>query len=416
MTVESRTQPRTQAGTQAGTQVGTADPLAALGLARVPPEHLDRLVAAALGAPRAQVEDVAVEVVDYPIGTPSTCALLRCRGTARVPGLTRPQEWSIFVKVLQSARAWPLLHLVPEDVREDFANTLPWRTEIAAHRSTLGSVLPDGLRLPRLYDIVEVDADHAAVWMEDVDVDTQRWSLARFEHAAELLGRLAARRPPGTHAVLGTTELEQTPGVALRAYVGGRVQRGVLPALASEELWRHPLLAGAVAGEGEQSLRAELLDAARHIDAWMDLLDTLPQTYVHGDASPQNLLVGRADSPRPEFVVIDWGFHCPQSVGFDLGQLVVGLAHSGEMDAPDLPPVVSACVAAYVRGLRLDGDQTSERDVRTGFVGSLVLRAMFTMIPLELLDQPDSPQLRARFAQRVRLTRYLLTLSQELPR
>ena len=54
----------------------------------------------------------------------------------------------------------------------------------------------------------------------------------------------------------------------------------------------------------------------------LDALEALPQCYQHGDASPQNLLVpkGKPD----EFVVIDWGFDCPQAVGFDLGQLLIG--------------------------------------------------------------------------------------------
>ncbi|HET7475106.1 MAG TPA: hypothetical protein VFJ97_03675 [Dermatophilaceae bacterium] len=95
---------------------------------------------------------------------------------------------------------------------------------------------------------------------------------------------------------------------------------------------------------------------------------------------------------------------------------MIGLAHAGEHDAADLPPVVSASVAAYIGGLRAEGEQTPEADVRLGFVGSLVLRAMFTMVPLQMLGMPDTPALRARFSQRLRLARYLLELSEQLPR
>ena len=69
--------------------------------------------------------------------------------------------------------------------------------------------------------------------------------------------------------------------------------------------------------------------------AVLDALDALPQCYQHGDASPQNLLVPEGNPD--EFVVIDWGFDCPQAVGFDLGQLLVGLAHAGELAPEALP-------------------------------------------------------------------------------
>lgn len=58
--------------------------------------------------------------------------------------------------------------------------------------------------------------------------------------------------------------------------------------------------------------------------------DRLPQTYAHGDASPQNLLLA-ANEPGT-VIVIDWGFGSLVPIGFDLGQLVVGLAHAGKSD------------------------------------------------------------------------------------
>ena len=59
----------------------------------------------------------------------------------------------------------------------------------------------------------------------------------------------------------------------------------------------------------------------------------------HGDASPQNLLVPASEPDT--FVVIDWSFHGPLAVGFDLGQLLIGLAHAGRLTADVLPDVLS---------------------------------------------------------------------------
>ena len=59
----------------------------------------------------------------------------------------------------------------------------------------------------------------------------------------------------------------------------------------------------------------------------LDRLDGYVQCIPHGDASPQNLLVP-ADDPET-FVVIDVSFRTPHALGFDLGQLLVGLTHAG---------------------------------------------------------------------------------------
>jgi aminoglycoside phosphotransferase (APT) family kinase protein len=96
-------------------------------------------------------------------------------------------------------------------------------------------------------------------------------------------------------------------------------------------------------------LRRDLLRLADRIDEWLDALDAQPQTLAHGDASPQNLLVP-IDEPDT-FVIIDWGFGSPLAVGFDLGQLLIGLVQAGEADARDLGSVHAAILPAYLEGL-----------------------------------------------------------------
>src|SRR4051812_39180343 len=78
--------------------------------------RLADVVRKSVGAgPDETVEIVSqgLETVAYEIGTISTCALLRAFGEARVDGV--PRTWSAFVKVLQSARVWPMIHFIPED-------------------------------------------------------------------------------------------------------------------------------------------------------------------------------------------------------------------------------------------------------------------------------------------------------------
>lgn len=300
--------------------VNTIEIPAGLGLARPDPERLRQIVARALQVPTDQivgVADIEVEKVAYDIGTPSTHALLRCRGTAALDdATTRP--WSAFVKVLQSVWAWEFLDQIPEPFRADLANNLPWRAELDGYTPNMLRALPAGLRQPRLFGVVEIDEWHVALWVEDVEVSSAVWGLAMFARAARLLGRLAARRPVGCDTLIAPSEQSAQPGFVLRYYTGGRVRMGALPQLVDDALWAHPTVAAAVEATGEHALRADLVDASEHLDAWLDLLDALPQTYAHGDASPQNLLVPASEPGT--FVIIDWGFNCPLAVGFDLGQ------------------------------------------------------------------------------------------------
>ena len=381
--------------------------LTGLGYATVSPDQLRTLVGRCLGVDLPTVTSVTVARVDYPNASIPTGALLRCRGTALIDGQER--GWSIFVKQLQSARVWPMLHTIPEMHRERMVEGFPWRVEIEAYRSRLPEVLPDGFRLPVIYDVIEIDDDRAAIWMEDVPASPGPWTARQFERAAHGLGVLAGRRPLGTDLRFGRPPENGIPGFGLRMLAFGRVKVGAGGMLADDALWTHPALAAALRETGENTIREELLAAIANVDDWLEALDTLPQTYVHGDASPQNLLLPVDD--QDTFVVIDFGFNSPQSVGFDLGQLLVGLAHSELMDPSDLDDVQRVIVPAYVEGLRSTGFDATPEQVEKGFVLSVLIRSLFTAIPLEELHQPDSPRLRTLLTSRIRMARHLLDLA-----
>jgi len=368
---------------------------------------LTELVRTVTGDPAARPGEVRVEEFDYPIGTPSTEGLFRVFGTATM-GAGDTADWSCFVKKLQSARYWPFIEMVPEQFRAAFIQNLPWELEIAVHRSDIADVLPDGLRLAKAYRIDVYDDDRGTLWMENVVQEPGPWPMERFERAAHLLGRLSARRQPHLVEPLLPRGDVTTPGVGLRYYTGGRVMTSALPAIADPKTWQHPLLAAAVCNLGDHRLRDDLIDLGARLPAVLDALDALPQCYQHGDASPQNLLVAQGNPD--EFVVIDWGFDCPQAVGFDLGQLLVGLAHAGELAPDALPLVHKVIMKAFQNGLAEEGMQVTEEQVLYGYLGSLCARATFTALPLEEITKPGDPTTLALFEERVLLTRTLVDL------
>jgi thiamine kinase-like enzyme len=156
-----------------------------------------------------------------------------------------------------------------------------------------------------------------------------------------------------------------------------------------------------------------MLALAARLPQILDMLDELPQTHAHGDASPQNLLLP-ADEPGT-VVVIDWGFGTLLPVGFDLGQLLAGLAHAGQTDPADLASIDAEIFPSYLEGLAAEGYQARLGDVRAGYVGGLAARSALVALPFELLGgSRSSEDAQAEIVQRVRLTRVLVDMAEEI--
>ena len=352
---------------------------------------LDDLVHEALGR-HPDPGTTAVDSVPHALGSPATAGVHRVHGrdTEGVP-------WSLFCKVLQHVRHWAGLRQMPPPMAQHFSDTFPWRSELELWDPRVLASLPHGLRAPRLHRLVELPEDRVAVWQEDVTERPLEWDDAAYARAAYLLGRWNARSTTGE--VLAVSELP--PGFALRMYAEQAVpMRGLAP-LADDALWSHPWLAG------DRDVAEALLGLGDQIPALLDRLDGFTQALPHGDASPQNLLAP-ADDPDG-LVAIDVSFRSPHALGFDLGQLLVGLVHSDVVPAGRLPGIADAVVPAYVEGLAAEGVHETPAAVREAFATSALLRSGFDgFLYGELDDTRAGDQPTPAFRQRVDLARFLV--------
>jgi hypothetical protein len=362
-------------------------------------EDLKSIVQACLGGP-INGFDWQVDPVDFSATAISTEAVLRVHGDAHADSGKVP--WEVLVKVLRSARHWPMIEVVPDHVRQGFIETFPWRTEADALTSDLSARLPSGLRTPRVYAVIDLGDDRMALWLEFVRVADVAWDLSRYAHAARLLGRLAARRT--LDPVTATPDPQQSaPGSAagLRGMTAGVLSLAAFPQLSDDAFWRAYLPSLAA----DPCLREDLLELSRRIPRILDKLDRLPQAIGHGDACPQNLLVP-ADDPAT-FVAIDFSWQTPEALGFDLGQLLVGGAHSGQLPVAELPVVHDVVVGAYCEGLADEGLRADPTTVAYGFDAAMLIRNGFTSFPtgMQAAPAPSNPSdvVAARFA----LIRYL---------
>ena len=153
------------AGAPAGpVEEAAAEPAASslLGSAEFLDEVLVAVVSDVLGHP-ARPKDWTVLPAGYEARSISTGALLRIRGTTH-----EEEPWSIFVKILQSPRHWPLIDVIPPELRQGVIDTFPWRDEADVLRSDLPDRLPPGLRTPRLLRVDDLGDDRLAMWLEDI--------------------------------------------------------------------------------------------------------------------------------------------------------------------------------------------------------------------------------------------------------
>ncbi len=349
---------------------------------------LARVAGAALAADRPlPVAGHHLAAFGVPLSNMTTAGLWRLHGTAGEGG--RSRTFTAVLKVVHTPLRWSGIEQVPEEMRGFLVEHYPWRTEAEVYAGSLGQHLPDGLRMPELYAIEELDEDSTAIWMEDVKEDADAgWDEERFGRMAYLLGRLAgvAGAPMGVQRDLAD-------------YVSGPGEHVFIPQLRSGLIHSHPAFRGAL----DDRLEKDLLGMTAQLPVLLRELAALPRTRAHGDACPQNLLQGTRD-----VVAIDWGGFGTAPAGFDLGQLLAGRVNEGLLPGSALRTLAPSCLEAYLEGLQDEGAPLDGTLVRRGFaISTAIISGLSALFPPEL-SGPDSEHLRSLVAARAGMARFLM--------
>ncbi|MTD15604.1 hypothetical protein GIS00_16850 [Nakamurella sp. YIM 132087] len=362
----------------------------ALGPADVDDVTLTGMVADLLGHDPAAVRLICSTAtpVDYDIPAISTVSRHWVHGEAETPGGRQP--YRLFVKHIQAWHHSPFFAFVPEEAREFAKAKFPWRIEPAVYRSDLPSVLPPGLGAPRALGVFDLEPDAAAVWLEAVQHPPVDWTLERYERAAYLLGRFAAR--PEIVARTGLAGFEWT----VFDYLYGRVAAQVVPEVLGEEAWQRD----EVREHFDPELRERLQQAAGRLEAITGELVRVPKFASHGDACPNNLLPG---TDPDSFTLIDFGFFLDQPVGFDLGQLIAGNTQLGLGPWDRLGELDERCLTAYLAGTAEEGVTLDPALVRRAHALQLLLFAGISSLP-------EPGMTPAQSAARAALARHSLDL------
>jgi hypothetical protein len=372
---------------------------AVLGSADVTDADLAAMVADWRGCDRSHVELVrsSAEVVPYDLEAITTAGRYWVSGTVRTAqGMV---GFEFFVKHVQCWSRSAAFSQIPPQFQAMAEAGVPWYTEALIYRSDLAERLPDGLTMPRAVAVRDLDAKSAAIWLEKVPTIERSWTVDQLARAAYLLGRLAAS--PGVRALAGIGERERSWPV--RSYVEGRLGVQILPLLRTDELWHHPLIAGAF----DAKLRARLLAAADRVPEYLAELEQVPLAAAHGDACTNNLLVKPGSE---QLVLIDYGFWSTQPLGFDLSQLTLGDVQLGRRSATSLTELDAAVLPAYVKGLQAEGCDVDPAVVRRAHALCMLIFSGLSAVPVEHLDKQPTDELHEISAERARIATFILDL------
>lgn len=230
------------------------------------------------------------------------------------------------------------------------------------------SLLGTGLGLAGV-KVVEEDRG-TTLWLEDVaGVPGPDFALEDHVAAAAALGRWQAQPP------LARSWTSQR---FLREYSTSRPWD--LSVLDDDEAWAQPL----IRDTWPAGLRQGWKRLLAHRGVLLDLMERLPRTTCHLDAWGSNA-VRRHDGT---VVLLDWAFTGDGAVGEDLGNWLPDAVFDLFWPAERLAELESACLPAYLSGLREAGWQGSDRDVRLGVVASCVKYVW--LLPLLLARAGDA--------------------------
>lgn len=359
----------------------------ALGVADVS----DGDLAAMIGAD--EIVGSSARPIDYELETMTTGGRFWVEGDARFADGERP--FRLVVKVAQSVTRSPIMAFIPEQFHAMTLQTLPWEVEPEVYRSHLGEVLPDGLRMPAVHAVRDLDDESAAMWIEAIE-PTFAWTASHTAPVARLLGRFAAS--PAVHAIADAVGHRSGP-LQARVYFHGRLEGQYLAAYRDGGVFEHPI----VAQHYGAGLRERLMELVAVAPGLIDEIEALPLLAAHGDACPNNLL------PVDDgFAAIDWAFFGRGRLGFDLTQLVMSEIELGRTTADDLPDRQTAALDAYRDGLAEEGLEIGADALRRAHGIQAAVGIGIAAVPLERLGD-DPATLGPLVRERARALDHLLT-------
>ena len=329
---------------------------------------LDPLVQQATGRPTVAV----VEWSCHPVhaGAGEGTGVYRFLGNASDAQTAVP--WSLILKILEAP---------PHAGGVSDWNY--WKREVHAYYSGLLQTLSRGITVPQCFAMSEQSDGLVWLWLEDISQNpAQSWSVNDYLAVAYQLGEFNS-------AYLVRQSLPDAPWLS-QNWLRGFVEENAEAIVQLQQSLSHPWVRRVF----PQPAADALLDTWRMREHYFGILETLPQTLCHLDASRRNLLLRpRTDGTR-DTVAIDWAYMGHAALGEELVPLIVGSVVFMELGVQAAQDLEEQVLARYLAGLQAGGWQGEPRHVRLGYAAAGALRygvgTLRLLLPV-LLDEALHP-------------------------
>jgi hypothetical protein len=305
------------------------------------------LVRKALNSTTVEIGDWHVAPIHGAGDTLAPRSLYRISGIGQDHASIIP--WSLVLKVLRCLAG-------ANDSDQEQRHCFYWKREALAYQSDLLDSLPEGLRAPRCFDVVEHLDNAVWIFLEDIHETTgPRWPLERYGLAARHLGRFngiyRASRPLPSYSWLSQDWLRsRTDGLDTPQQL-----------VQDTKTWKHPLVRRAF----PIPIQERLLDLYRDREALLRALARLPQTLCHLDAWRGNLIACHSNG-KDQTVAIDWAFVGHGAMGVEISLLVWVSLLEFEVEPDDAMRLEQSIVEGYLDGLKEVGISESPATVLFG--------------------------------------------------
>jgi thiamine kinase-like enzyme len=231
-----------------------------------------------------------------------------------------------------------------------------WKREWEAYCSGMLDSLPGELRAPRTLRCTERNEDECLVWLEDVaGMSGDDWQIDDYDSVAFDLATTQAA------FANGRSMLPTEPWLArrwLRGWVDALAR--YIDALDDEVLWEPDSQAPMAA------LRPRVMDLWAAREDLLAIVEAAPQTVVHGDLWPHNLIA--ADDGTT--VAVDWSQVGIGAVAQDLDQLTLDPVWMQVMPEASLDDLESHVLPGYLSGLRSSGFDADQASIRRWYAAA----------------------------------------------
>lgn len=287
--------------------------------------------------------------------------IVRFTGTGDDGVSSRP--WSVVLKQITA----PENAHAPDAVESHWAF---WEREYLLYESGIPQSLTGVLRAPRCFGTRQPASDRRWIWLEDLyDRFGGVWPLEYYAQTAYHLGRFNG-------AYLANAAFPQDTWFAKHALRSRSTDYITdFDRYRDPSLWKHPLLRQAY----PESVFGALDRLAADQERFLEIVDSLPQTFCHLDAWHGNMAAVVGTDACESTVLFDWALAGYGAPGQEIANLIWAALLEFKVDAQDVDRLERDVFNYYLEGLADAGWEPDPALVRCAYLIKSVLLFGFAL-------------------------------------